>query len=55
LEKKVNQLQISAIKQPYLSDAPQNEISELINHADKIAEIHNTLRKGVNLSLLADA
>jgi uncharacterized OsmC-like protein len=37
------------------SDAPQNEISALIDHVDKIAEIHNTLRKGVAVSLLADA
>ena len=27
------------------------EISELINYVDKIAEIHNTLRKGISVSL----
>ena len=37
------------------SDAPPNEISALIDYVDKIAEIHNTLRKGVAVSLLADA
>jgi uncharacterized OsmC-like protein len=37
------------------SDASQNEISELIDHVDKIAEIHNTLRKGVKVSLLTTA
>ena len=36
------------------SDASQNEISELIDHVDTIAEIHNTLRKGVKVSLLTD-
>lgn len=36
------------------SDAPQYEISALINHVDKIAEIHNTLRKGVTVSLQPD-
>jgi len=36
------------------SGASQNEISELIDHVDKIAEIHNTLRKGVKVSLLTD-
>lgn len=33
------------------SDTPENEISELINHVDTVAEIHNTLRKGVKVSL----
>ncbi len=33
------------------SDTPKNEIIELINHVDTVAEIHNTLRKGVKVSL----
>lgn len=28
-----------------------DEINDLILHVDKVAEIHNTLRKGVNVSL----
>jgi organic hydroperoxide reductase OsmC/OhrA len=32
-------------------DNSQREITELINHVDAIAEIHNTLRKGVKVSL----
>ncbi len=30
---------------------PKSEIADLINHVDKVAEIHNTLRKGVSVSL----
>lgn len=33
------------------SNTPKNEIIELIKHVDTVAEIHNTLRKGVNVSL----
>ncbi len=33
------------------SNSSQQEITELINHVDKIAEIHNTLRKGVSVAL----
>ena len=33
------------------SDAPANVIKELIEHTDQIAEIHNTLRKGLNITL----
>lgn len=33
------------------SNAPQQAIQELIHHVDKIAEVHNTLRKGVSVSL----
>jgi len=33
------------------SDTPKNQITELINHVDTVAEIHNTLRKGVKISL----
>ena len=33
------------------SESSQEEIAELINHVDRIAEIHNTLRKGVSVSL----
>ena len=34
-----------------VSDAPKSIIEELIRDTDKIAEIHNTLRKGVNITL----
>ncbi|HWD90640.1 MAG TPA: OsmC family protein [Mucilaginibacter sp.] len=34
------------------ADASQEEIEALINHTDTIAEIHNTLRKGLNISLV---
>ena len=33
------------------SDHPENEITDLINHVDNVAEIHNTLRKGVKVDL----
>ena len=36
------------------SDSPQNEISALIDQVDKIAEIHNTLRKGIPVTLQKD-
>ena len=34
------------------SDAPAAEIKALIQHTDKVAEIHNTLRKGMSITLL---
>lgn len=34
------------------SDADEQEIEDLIRHTDTVAEIHNTLRKGVNVTLL---
>ena len=34
-----------------VTDAPAEVIEELIKHTDNIAEIHNTLRKGVNIIL----
>jgi uncharacterized OsmC-like protein len=34
------------------SDADAQIIEELIKHTDKVAEIQNTLRKGVNITLL---
>lgn len=34
-----------------VSDAPADVIRELIEHTDKIAEIHNTLRKGLDITL----
>ena len=37
------------------ADASSNEISALMDHVDKIAEIHNRLRKGMNVNFLADA
>lgn len=33
------------------ADASQRAIEELIDHTDKVAEIHNTLRKGLNVTL----
>ena len=36
------------------SDTPKNEILDLIQHVDTVAEIHNTLRKGVNVSLQSE-
>jgi uncharacterized OsmC-like protein len=33
------------------SDAPADVIDELIAHTDRVAEIHNTLRKGVDIVL----
>ncbi|NIJ53046.1 OsmC family protein [Dyadobacter arcticus] len=33
-----------------ISDASASEIEELIMHTDQIAEIHNTLRKGVQVT-----
>jgi uncharacterized OsmC-like protein len=35
-----------------LSDASAAEINRLIQHTDKLAEIHNTLRKGVQVELV---
>ena len=32
-------------------DHSQQEVTELIDYVDRIAEIHNTLRKGVSVSL----
>lgn len=34
------------------SSAPQAEIDALIRHTDQMAEIHNTLRKGVKVDLI---
>jgi hypothetical protein len=34
-----------------ISNAPTAEIEELIDYVDQIAEIHNTLRKGLSISL----
>ena len=33
------------------SDAPTAVIDELIAHTDRVAEIHNTLRKGVSIAI----
>lgn len=33
------------------SNASSEEIEDLINHTDKVAEIHNTLRKGLSIRL----
>lgn len=34
------------------SDHDENEIKNLINHVDQVAEIHNTLRKGTIVDLI---
>ena len=34
-----------------MSDAPPADIEALINYTDQIAEIHNTLRKGLSITL----
>jgi len=34
-----------------VSDAPAEAIEDLISYVDKIAEVHNTLRKGLSISL----
>lgn len=36
------------------SNEPENEIDELIKYTDQIAEIHNTLRRGVAVKLIKD-
>lgn len=36
------------------AEAPEDEIMDLIHHVDEIAEVHNTLRAGVDVEL-ADA
>jgi len=33
------------------SDADEKEIQDLIRHTDTVAEIHNTLRRGMNITL----
>lgn len=37
------------------SDAPKEEIDDLIRHTDSVAEIHNTLRKGTAVTLTTEA
>lgn len=39
-------------KADVVSDAPHEEIEALIAHTDTVAEIHNTLRKGLNVKLV---
>lgn len=34
------------------SNAPKEEIDALIKHTDKVAEVHNTLRKGLDVTLV---
>lgn len=34
------------------SDHEETEINDLIHHVDKVAEIHNTLRKGTKVELI---
>ncbi|MGM9509429.1 OsmC family protein [Larkinella sp. GY13] len=36
-----------------VSDAPSDEIDALIKHTDRIAEIHNTLRHGLSITLVS--
>lgn len=35
-------------------DTSNEELNQLILHTDKVAEIHNTLRKGVEVTLITD-
>ena len=35
-----------------LSSASEREIDDLLNHTDRVAEVHNTLRKGVQVTLM---
>ncbi|GAB3258223.1 hypothetical protein GCM10027347_21370 [Larkinella harenae] len=35
------------------ADATPTEIDALIRHTDQVAEVHNTLRKGLTISLMA--
>jgi uncharacterized OsmC-like protein len=35
-----------------VSSASENEINELLRHTDEVAEVHNTLRKGVPVKLV---
>lgn len=39
-------------KTSIISNASESEIEDLIRYTDKIAEIHNTLRKGINITLI---
>lgn len=34
------------------ADVSSSQIEELIQHTDKVAEIHNTLRKGIDINLV---
>jgi uncharacterized OsmC-like protein len=34
-----------------IADASDNEIQLLIEHTDKVAEVHNTLRKGIAINI----
>lgn len=35
-----------------LSDASQEEIEELLKHTDSVAEVHNSIRKGLEVKLV---
>ena len=35
-----------------ISDSTDEEINDLISYTDKVAEVHNTLRKGLNITLV---
>ena len=39
-------------KAQVISDASLSEINDLIRYTDQIAEIHNTLRKGISITLV---
>lgn len=40
-------------KATVVSDAPPEAIDDLIRYTDTVAEVHNTLRKGINISLIS--
>ncbi len=39
-------------KTSVISDSPKSDIEKLIKHTDKVAEIQNTLRKGLDIKLM---
>lgn len=41
-------------KAEVIADASAEEIADLIRHTDQVAEIHNTLRKGLAVTLTSD-
>jgi uncharacterized OsmC-like protein len=40
-------------KTTVVSDAPAAEVAELIRYTDRIAEVHNTLRQGIDIKLIS--
>jgi len=40
-------------KTSIISDASDEEVAALIKHTDEVAEVHNTLRKGLSINLVS--